>query len=215
MSLDMEYLLKHARTVVKGFPLKLLLEDDPKYHAPMWHVHGVLGHAYNVWHAAQRFKEICGQDVTAMAVMHDICKFEGFPEAVAIVAKGGIPDIAYVGHEGASGHFAAEHSFLPAADITSMSIHHHAYLGSRPYDIVQALGSEKEAVLRWILLCACDAAGKGFTPAQIAQRPAIADKFRNTARLVGIDANDDALIAACAAVTTWDALPREQIPSFK
>ena len=189
----------------------LLLRDEPAPHAPKYHQYGVLGHMAAVVIAAERLYEATGEDVRQAALYHDIGKIRKFPDAVALFAQGLDPGLSYRKHESWSARIADGIAVgMHARDLQIIREHGLAY-SAKPATIVRRLANDPALIRRWMLLCAADAVGKGWTEVQRQQRPQIAASYSIVAELSGISADDPILKTAVAAILDWE-LP--QVPRF-
>lgn len=211
-------LITEARNRLRGRDLAMLLQDRPEHHAPAWHIHGILGHIFNVIVAAERLKEMTGVDVIDAATLHDIGKIYQFPAALKRFQAGQDGSTEYLGHEQLSASVAKRHG-LGSMHRAVIDAHQHAYTQARPRTILKKLDcltrENPIAVKCWLVLCAADAVGKGFTPNQIIQRPQIAQKFREVAETAQLSSNNKTLRICCEAVERWEPIPRENLPSFR
>ena len=214
----MAFLIKEAKRQLDLQQLSLLLQDRPEYHAPKWHVHGVLGHIYNVIVAAERLGHLTSVDIVNAAIFHDIGKIHQFPRALKAFESGQDGSIKYLAHEQLSATIAARNR-LNRNDCAIIGSHQHAYDQARVTTILKKIGCEpgKSPAMfkRWMVLCAADAVGKGFTPEQAKQRPFIAMKFREVADVIGLRIDDRVLSTCCEAAEFWEPIPREQLPKFR
>lgn len=209
MEYTFEWLLQLGRRKLTPPLFDTLLRDYPEHHAPKWHVYGVLGHAYAVIEAAKELKKITQVDVIAEAVLHDAGKLSQFPRALGEYARGERIR-AYRNHESLSADIA-HHQGLPPESVSAIRHHGLAYQLTRIENLYRKLGT-KEAAIKWLVLCAADAAGKGFPEGQKEDRgEKIPQQFRGIAAIVGIDPDDPLLTICCEAVTSW---PPPQIPKF-
>lgn len=207
---DIQPILDYASDKLTRGLYLLLLRDDPAHHAPKWHKCGILGHIAAVVAAARQLASETGEDVVRLALYHDIGKIRNFPDAIALVAQDLDPVPAYRNHESWSARIAAGISPMHYRDRQIIREHALGYTG-RPVTIVNRFEGEPDVIRRWMLLCAADAVGKGWTPDQCLQRPEVAQRFEAVATLCGIPASDRILTAALAAVWEWQLPP---VPRF-
>jgi len=200
---SIEEVVAYASGALSRAAHERLLADDPRDHAPKWHVYGLLGHMYAVIEAAKRIEQRLELDfdLVRLSALHDIGKIKQFPEACRLVDAGQGTNRLYVGHENRSAGYALKVLCLPGDDVAAIKWHGLAYQ-ARPETIAQHLGSEG-AFLKWMLLSAADAVGFGWTEAQKAGRPKTAERFEEAASLLGAMPDSRALQVACDAVRTW------------
>ena len=205
-----DYVLDYAK---RGLPAALfvrLCEDRVADQEPTWHEYGVLGHMHAVYSAATQLFQMTGMDIRAAAALHDIGKFQNLKRAFSLVDRTGSPGNAYYNHEAVSADFA-QGAGLQLADCLTIRLHHFAYLSIKDQSLIIKLRGDQENFLRWMLLCAADAVGKGWTPAQREQRSQIAEKFERLSAIFHYDRNNTVLLTALAAVREWE-LP--EVPVF-
>jgi len=215
---EMRLLLEEARRYLHGRTLSLLLKDLPEHHAPRWHVHGLLGHMHNVIVAAKRLSDRTKIDVVSAAAFHDIGKIHQFPKALRAFEAGQDSGDAYVAHEQLSATIAQRNK-LGKLRCAIIGAHQHAYNQAKPATILKKVGctpgQDLIGLKCWMVLCAADAVGKGFTPDQILQRPLVAEKFRELADIACMRSGDRTLSLCCEAVESWEPISRDQLPKFR
>jgi hypothetical protein len=210
--MDMSFLLDYAKRVLSKNEMQKLLANNPYHHAPLWHVHGVLGHAWSVIRTAEKLSAVSGHNIVPLAALHDVGKIAQFPAALDLFFKGEDPAPAYAGHEQTSADLAKD--FVTPIECKVIGIHHLAYRDVPAEKVVQHLGGDPKTIYMWMLLCAADAVGKGFTPNQKLQRPTIPEKFKQVAKLVHIPENDPTLVVSSAAALSWPGYTKKDIPKF-
>lgn len=198
-----EEVTAYASGVLSRAAYERLLADNPADHAPKWHVFGLLGHIVNTIEAATQLEKRVSIDfdLVRLATLHDIGKVKQFLVAVRRVDAGEDPARAFMMHENRSADYAQKVLGLCDEEVAAIKWHELAYQ-ARPEIVASKLVSEG-AFRKWMLLCAADAVGKGWTVAQREQRPEIAERFDEAARLLGIMPEDRAIQVACEAVRTW------------
>jgi hypothetical protein len=197
-------ILVFARMRLTTLEFERFMRDDPLDHAPAWHELGVYGHIQAVYRAAEQLSNLTHLNIRKMALNHDIGKIPMFSDAVASRDKGYDPIGVYDNHEKVSAQLAAA-SHLSLSERRAITIHHWAYNGASVRKIINFLEDEF-TVRRWILLCAADAQGKGWTDKQIEQRPVLAQKLQDVALAVGMPADGSELQAAIAAVLSREPI---------
>lgn len=210
VTVSFDTVLEYADSVLTRDESRILRDDDRAHHAPEWHVFGVLGHTWSVIESAKILAEECGLDITELAAIHDLGKINRFPRALRLVRRGEDPASAYRGHEHDSAVEAA-HLGFDELDCAVVEIHNAAYNGTRASVILRKLRHDPIAVQKWLLLCAADAAGKGWTEAQTRQRPLIAQRFKSVAEQVGLTEHHPVVFQAIRAASSWNPVTP---PSF-
>jgi hypothetical protein len=148
-----------------------------QHHAPVYHEWSVLLHVQRVIEAAEALRLETGVDARYTAIYHDAGKFVMFDKTLLTCDF-------FAGHEAISAALAQAHGVNTAA-VFAIANHDAAYSPRVGFDarVFAALADGDEDKLRQLVgLCACDAAGKGNTPAQREQRPKIACLLQDVAR---------------------------------
>lgn len=150
----------------------------PKHHAPVYHQWSVLLHVQYVIEAAETLRFETGIDAVSAAIYHDAGKFVMFDATL-------LNYDLFAGHEDVSATLAREHG-VDAAAVFAIANHDAAYRKGVDFDpnkFAALAGGDDEKLRQLVGLCACDAAGKGNTPAQREQRPKIARLLEAVARV--------------------------------
>lgn len=185
-------LLNFARKSMTPRLYQRFLKDDPQDHAPSWHEYGLLGHMQSVWVVAKELTMISQVDIRRIALLHDAGKIRQFGNAVRMRRAGLEPHHAYVGHEHQSARIAAQNG-MSDMDQRVIAIHHWIYLGAGATKITDYLLRDQESVKKWLLLCAADARGKGWTENQKIQKPGLEQIIIEVAGDAGLPPNSPAL----------------------
>ncbi len=158
-----------ARRTIGPARYGLLL--DRSYHAPAYHSFSVLRHIRLVIIAAERIRGMCGVDARDAAVYHDLGKLRMFATCDVRDAD------KFDGHEARSAEMAEADGISEAA-VFAIRNHDAAYRKDIAFDpsrFVALAPGDVEKLRQLVVICAADAAGKGFrAPGSIKQRPQIA-----------------------------------------
>jgi hypothetical protein len=192
-------LLDYATKSYKPEELERFFRNDPADHAPVWHEFGLYGHLWCVCQAAERLRIDSGRGITSLATLHDIGKIHQFPKSFAFADKGLDPYRVYIAHEEISARIAENRFSMPIRQCRVIASHQHAYDQTKPETIIGKL-PDREQILDWIMLCACDHIGKGTTTQQVASRDGIVKKLRDVAKLTRISASNKVLAASLDAI---------------
>lgn len=166
--------------------------DDPAWHAPKWHQYGLLTHVRFVIESATRIFETTSVDVRLATALHDAGKIFAFEQTVRDVQAardaGREPKFHYIGHERRSAGFARN---CGHDDLTVWLVRNHdasyRVKVSEPREFVVFCGDNSARAKMLVAICAADAAGKGWTEANRAQRPEISARFAEVGTLLGFD----------------------------
>src|SRR5258708_6450796 len=160
-------LIHEAQSMMPKAEFQRLKENRPEHHAPLWHVYGVLGHAYAVIEASKLLKEATDVDIVLEAVLHDIGKFYQFRAALRTFDRGGDPSPIYRGHEALSSRRARKLK-LHEDSVAAIEWHMFGYLPIEDDTLLDKL-SNTNAVLKWLVLFPAYPTRKRFTPMQTKQ----------------------------------------------